>query len=440
MTAQQDVPASTWDETNWKARFFAIWSGQAGSLLGSMLVQFALVWWLTSTTGSATVLAVATLVALLPGIVLGPLAGTLVDRWNRRAIMIVADGIIALATLLLAYLFAIGAVQIWHVYVLMFVRSLGGGFHWPAMQASTSLMVPEKQLSRVAGLNQTLNGLMNIASPPLGALLMTVLPIQAILAIDVVTAAFAIVPLLFISIPQPVRRLTPAGTVGKTSVWVDFREGLRYVWGWPGLLAIIVLGALGNLLFNPAFSLLPILVTDHFGGQAPELGWIEAVAGIGVVTGGLLLSVWGGFKRRVLTMLMGFLGIGAGILVMALAPASAYWLALGGMFIVGAAISMVDGPVMALLQANVEPEMQGRVFTLMVSAVKIASPLSLIIAGPVADWLGVRVWYWIAGVGCLLLGVGACFIPAIINLEKNNNGRVPVEAETPVPVTVPGTG
>jgi DHA3 family macrolide efflux protein-like MFS transporter len=441
MEQQGTLHETRWDEARWKVPFFTIWTGQAFSLLGSMLVQFALVWWLTATTGSATVLAIATLVALAPGIFLGPLVGTLIDRWNRRVVIIVSDAVIALAVVVLAYLFAVDAVEVWHVYVLMFVRSLGGGFHWPAMQASTSLMVPEKQLSRVAGLNQALNGLMNIVAPPLGALLMGVLPIQAILAIDVVTAAVAIAPLLFIRIPQPARRPTPAATADqaepKPSVWTDFGEGLRYVWNWPGLLAIIVMGALVNLLFNPAISLLPILVTDHFGGQAPELGWIEAAAGIGIVVGGLVLSAWGGFKRRILTTLMGIIGIGAGILVMGLAPASAYWLALVGIFIGGMSISMTDGPLMAVLQANVAPEMQGRVFTLLVSAVKIASPLSLLIAGPVADALGVRVWYWVAGVGSLLLGVIGCFIPAIINLEKNNNGRAATEVETPAPVVSP---
>jgi DHA3 family macrolide efflux protein-like MFS transporter len=410
----------------WQASFFTIWTGQAVSLLGSQLVQFALVWWLTELTGSATVLATGTLVGLLPGIVLGPFVGALVDRWNRRIVMVAADSVIALATVGLAYLFAVDAVQIWHIYVIMFIRAMGGGFHWPAMQASTSLMVPEGHLSRVAGLNQALHGVMNILSPPLGALLMGVLPLQGILALDVGTAVFAVAPLFFVQIPQPKRR--PAGKGAEehseqsgSSVWADLRDGLRYVWGWPGLLAVILLGALGNLLFNPAFSLLPILVTEHFGGRAPELGWIEAAGGVGIVLGGLTLSAWGGFRRRILTSLIGFVGIGLGILGMGLAPASAYWLALGAIFVVGVSISMTDGPVMAVIQAKVAPEMQGRVFTLLLSAVKVASPLSLVIAGPVADWVGVRVWYVVAGVGCVLMGVGSFFVPALVHLEDNHN-------------------
>lgn len=151
---------------NWQLPFFTIWSGQAVSLLGSQLVQFALIWWLTKTTGSATVLATASLVGLLPQVLLGPVIGALVDRWNRRLTMIVADSVIALATVALAILFLTEGVQIWHVYLLMFIRAAAGGFHWSSMQASTSLMVLKEHLSRIQGLNQMIQGGLNIASAP----------------------------------------------------------------------------------------------------------------------------------------------------------------------------------------------------------------------------------------------------------------------------------
>jgi DHA3 family macrolide efflux protein-like MFS transporter len=186
----------------WAGRFFTIWIGQAFSLFGSSIVQFALVWWLTQKTGSATVLATATLVALLPQILLGPFAGTLVDRWNRRIIMIVADASIALVTAALVYLFATDQIQVWHIYAAAMIRSLGAAFHQPAMASSTSLMVPNKHLARVAGANQTLQGLINIIAPPLGALLLELYSTQAVLMIDIVTAAIAILPLLFIPIPM----------------------------------------------------------------------------------------------------------------------------------------------------------------------------------------------------------------------------------------------
>jgi len=425
-------------QAKWKIPFFTIWTGQAFSLVGSMLVQFALVWWLTEYTGSATVLATASLVGLLPGIFVGPFAGVLVDRWNRRVVMIVADAIIALATIGLAYLFAAGAVRVWHVYAIMFIRAVAGGFHWPAMEASTSLMVPENHLSRVAGLNQALHGAMNVVSPPLGAFLLSLLPLQAVLMIDVGTAALAVVPLFFTYIPQPRPRPASAeAQEGKPSLWRDLRQGLRYVWGWPGLFAVLVMGAVGNFLFNPAFSLLPLLVTDHFGGQAFHLGWLEATTGIGILLGGLILGAWGGFRRRILTSLMGFVGIGVGILGLGLAPASTFWLALGATFLVGMAIAMTDGPFAAVIQAQVAPDMQGRVFTLMHSLLKAMSPLSLAIAGPVADWLGVRIWYVVGGVACVLMGLGAFFVPAIVYLEDNHNARPACDVETTEAAFVP---
>ena len=187
----------------WRVPFFTIWSGQAFSLLGSQLVGFALVWHLTESTGSATVLATAAMMEWLPRVLLGPLAGTLVDRWNRRVVMLAADSLTAAATAGMMVLGWAGVLELWHIYLLMMVRSVGGAFHFPAMLASTSLMVPEDQLVRVQGLNQLLQGVMNIAAPPLGALLVAILPLHGILGVDIGTAALAVLPLLVVQIPQP---------------------------------------------------------------------------------------------------------------------------------------------------------------------------------------------------------------------------------------------
>ena len=234
------IESPTSKNKSWAAPFFTIWTGQAISLLGSQMVQFALIWWLTKTTESATVLTTATLVGILPTVLLGPFVGALVDRWNRRKIIIFADSGIALATLVLAYLFYIGVVEIWIVYLILFLRALGGGFHGPAMAASTSLMVPDEQLTRIQGINQTMYSGLNIVSAPLGALLLEALSVQGVLAIDVFSALFAIIPLFFIAIPQPeINKLSQKDTLAG-SVWEDILEGLRYVMKWPGLIFIIV--------------------------------------------------------------------------------------------------------------------------------------------------------------------------------------------------------
>ena len=213
----------------WQAPFFAIWTGQAVSLVGSRVLEFALVWWLTELTGSATVLATATLAMVVPQVVLGPIVGAYVDRWNRRLVMIVSDTAVALVALWLAYVFWSDSIAIWHVYVAGFIRTIAGLFQWPAMHASTTLMVPEEHLTRVAGLNQTMQGALNVIGPPLGALLLKVLPFQGIMLMDVGTALLAVVPLLFVRVPQPERAANDTGA--KPSIWEDLREGLRYVAG-----------------------------------------------------------------------------------------------------------------------------------------------------------------------------------------------------------------
>lgn len=401
----------------WMVPFFTIWTGQAFSLLGSQLVQFALVWWLTQATGSAMVLTTATLVGMLPAILLGPFAGALVDRINRRRVMLVADSVVALATLGLAAVNAAGAMELWHIYAAMMIRSLGGTFHWPAMQASTSLMVPKEHLARVAGANQTLHGALNIVCPALGALLVALLPLHSILAIDVGTALVAILPLCFIAIPQPARLLQGAEPIG-TTVWQDMLEGLRYVAGWTGLCLVALMATLINMLFAPAFALLPLVVTRHFGGGAMQLGWLNSAYGVGVVAGGLLLGVWGGFRRRMATSLLGIAGMGVGSLLMGFTPGDALWLAIAAMLVAGVMNPIANGPLSAAVQATVAPEVQGRVFTLLSSAAALVSPLGLLAAGPLAEYVDVQAWFVLAGATCVVMGVGAYFVPPIMRLEE----------------------
>ncbi|MBI2758853.1 MAG: MFS transporter [Chloroflexi bacterium] len=411
--SSQTIPA------NWAIRFFTIWTGQAFSLFGSQLVQFALVWYLTQKTGSATILATATLAAMLPQIILGPFAGAVVDRWSRRLIMILADSFIALSTVGLILLFISGKVQIWQIYVVMALRSLGGAFQFPAMSASTTLMVPNQHLTRVSGMNQTLQGIMSMIAPPAGALLIGVLPTQGVLMIDIATAALAILPLFFISIPQPARQ-PETNLTEKPNLVQDMRAGFSYVRAWPGLMAILFMALIINFLLTPAGSLMPLLVTKYFGKGALEFGLTDTAFGFGFIVGGLLLSIWGGFKRKVTTSLSGIVGVGLGILLVGLAPANAFPLALVGMGIVGITNPLANGPLLALVQSVVREDMQGRVMALIQSAATAMTPLGLLIAGPVADAIGVRFWFWFGGLVCLLMGVGAFFVPAIMDVEKNH--------------------
>jgi len=332
--------------------------------------------------------------------------------------MLVADSTIALASALLGYLFWRDAMQIWHVYAVMAIGAVGGTFHWPAMSASTSLMVPKEQLSRVAGLNQAMQGALSIISPPLGALLVTILPLHGVMAVDVTTAAFAIVPLFFVPIPEPMRRTVEGAS--RPTLWADMREGFEYIWSWAGLRRVMLIAVVLNFLLTPASSLLPLLVTQHFARGAPGLALAESLWGSGVVLGGLLLGVWGGFKRRILTSMLGLVGMGAGALLLGVAPAGAFWVGLSGMALLGLMNPIANGPISAIFQSVIEPDMQGRAFTMIGTACSAMAPVGIAIAGPVADRVGIQSWFVVSGVACVLMATYGLFSPVLMGIEENH--------------------
>jgi len=283
------------------------------------------------------------------------------------------------------------------------------------MAASTTLMVPEKHLTRVSGLNQSIQGVLTIIAPPLGALLMSLLPLHGVMMVDVATALFAVLPLLFLAVPQP--RREHVESIKAMPFLTGVKEGLRFVLSWKGMLILILGASIVKILLQPAFSLIPLLVHDHFGGGAADLSLLEAIAGGGILLGGLALGAWGGFKRKIYTSLMGIIGIGAGSLVMGLAPFNAFWVALIGAFLLGAMISMCDGPLHALLQATVPAQMQGRVFAVLGSLFSLTTPIGLAFAGPLSDLFGVRIWFQMAGILCVVTAGACLFVPALIHIE-----------------------
>ena len=315
----------------------------------------------------------------------------------------------------------------------MFIRSLGGAFHWPAMQATTTLMVPEDKYTQVAGMNQSLQGLANIVAPPLGALFLEILPIEFIMGIDVVTAVLGISPLLVIFIPQPKR--IDDEKVSLSTVLNDLKDGMRFVWGWKGLRYIMFMSMTINLLVNPGFSLLPLVITEHFKGGALELAWIQSANGIGMIMGGLALGAWGGFKKRIVTAMLGVAVSGAGLTVFSLIPVNLFWLGVVVIFIFAFGNSVANGTFFAALQAVVPPQLQGRVFTLIMSMSIGVTPIGYALAGPLADIFGVRIWFLVGGLVFTMIGVVAFFIPTIMNVEEegkeiqsnlNNNIDEPV--------------
>ena len=410
---------------NWALRFIPLWLGQALSLLGSQLVQFAIIWYLTQTTNSATTLAIASMMGLLPQVLLSPFIGTWVDRGSRRLLLIAADSIVALATLVLVVLFASSLVQVWHIYVALFIRAVAGGFHQSAFGASAVLLVPKEHLARVQGFNQALNGGLNIVSAPLGAYLLSVLPMQGILGIDIGTALLAVSILLFIPIPQPGSRSKAPATY-----WQDFRAGFRYIIAWRGLVILLGLVMVINFFYSATEPLTPLLITKHFRGGAGQLGWWLSSFAAGTILGGLLLGVWGGFKRKVVTAQLGLILMGASTAVVGIVPWEQFLLGLIANSVVGFLLPIINGSFGATLQSAIAPDMQGRVFAFIFSAAMLVSPLALMIAGPVADAFGIQLWFLVAGVSCILMGALGFFSSDVMNMEnkaKEEAGHVLTE-------------
>jgi DHA3 family macrolide efflux protein-like MFS transporter len=414
----------------WMKKFLPIWSAQLFSLLGSSLVQFALVWYLTQKTGSAVILTTATLMSVLPEVVLAPFAGALVDRWNRRIVMILSDGATAFFTLILAVLFALNQVQVWEIFVVLFLRSIGGIFQWPAMSSSTSLMVPEEHLSRVAGINQAIRGSLNIVAPPLGALLMSLLAFYQVISIDIITAVIAITPLFFIMVPQPARS-NEASKVNLKVVLKDMEEGFNFMKSWPGLLILAGVAAFINLVLVPTDSLMPLLVTQYFKKGVWELSLLDSVMGIGIVVGGVLLGIWGGFKNKVVTSMFGVMGIGLGIMLVGIVPAGLFPLAVAGVALFGFMMPMANGPMQALMQSKVPPEIQGRVMSFVSSICAAMMPVGLLISAPVVKATSLQTWFWVSGAVTILLGLSGFFIPHVLELDRAKM-KVEVVEEEPV--------
>jgi len=397
----------------WFGRFAAVWSGQTLSLIGSKLGGFALVWWLTVETGSATALAAASTALFLPRILLRPIAGVCVDRWSRRWVILISDAFVALFSLWLAVLFWRGAMELWHVYLIVAARAIGGAFHEPAMSASTIHLVPEKHLSRLSGVNHTLQGGLNLAGPLLGALAVSVMPLHNIMLIDVATALFAIVPLFFLSIPQPGR----TEEVRRASIWRNMADAVRYIRSVPGLALMIVASALGNGLITPTGSFYPLLATEYFSGGAFHLAGLQSGWAVGYVLGGMLFTLWSRFHRRTTTIYVAAAFQGLGMLLIAFAPPTGIVLATVGMFVTGLMNTYYNAPSGPLFQANIPPELQGRVFSLVGTLCYAAYPIGLWVETAVVERFGVHPVLFL-GAGFLVLCGGLAIVPSIRNLEE----------------------
>ena len=380
-------PAGMDPGPGWKWRFWSIFAGQALSLTGSAITQFVLIWWITDTTGDLGALATAGLVALLPQALLGPLGGTFADRYNRRMLMIVSDLLSAFCIVVVIALFLSGRIALWHIYTAMFVRSAATAFQMPAASASEAMLVPRHFLPRVAGLNQTLMGVVTVAAAPLGALAIAAMPVGKALWIDVGTALLGIAPLLAFAIPQ--HPLSRSGT----GIWTEFCEGIGVVWQDARLRRIYALLTAVVLVIMPTFMLLPLLVKQHFGGGAQQVAMLESLGGAGMIAGGAIVAII--VPRRLVSwILWGFSLSCATLALTALMPSGLFWLAAIFWALSGLLFILGDAPFTALIQATVPNQLQGRVLGLLATLMGLAAPIGLLIAAPLGALIGVR-WLFV---------------------------------------------
>ncbi len=358
--------------------FMRLWLGQAVSISGSGMTGFALGVHTYQQTGSATFFALITLFTTLPGILISPLAGMVVDRLNRRQVMILSDTGSALTTLTLALLFSVGHLELWHIYLLMSISSICNGFQFPALQAAITQLVPKEFYSRASGMMQMSRGMQFIVSPVLAGSLMGIIGIPGILIVDLVTFFFGIGMLLGIHIPS----LDPAQSEGGSPGWVtQIMDGVHYLIGRPSMLVLIGVIAVGNLMIG----FLIVLVAPMILAFTTEtvLGVMNSLSALGMMVGSILVSVKGLPKSLIPSLFLFMMISGVGLAAMG------FWThplpITVACFLFFLAMPFVNACQETIWRRKIEIDMQGRVFALTRMIVASASTLAFIIAGPLAD-------------------------------------------------------
>ncbi len=394
---------------DWKQTFKIILGGQIFSLVGSAAAQFALVWYLTIRTGSPFILAIAGICAFLPQAVLGPFAGTWVDRVSRRKVMIAADSFVALVSLIMMIAALSGEPPVWLVFVIIFLRAIGSVFHAPALQASIPMIVPERYIEKMSGFNQLVFSGSNMLGPVLGALLFSLFSISGAMLLDVAGAVFAVGTLLMVQIPNPPPE-------PRKHIFAEMKEGVaairdNYVlrrMAWPMLLAV--------LFYYPVASFFPLMVNGYFDKTAWHSSLVEAVFAAGMLTASLVIGIRGGMKNKFIQMSLAIFALGIFLLLSGILPPDGfYWFVIFSAFL-GMMGSFFWLAFIVHVQTTIKPGVMGRVITLMTSLMSLAIPFGLFLAAPFAETMGVTSWFMISGVFIMaagLLGLGLARIPEV---------------------------
>jgi len=359
--------------------FIIILLGQLASMIGSGLIGFALSVWIYDQTGQATPFAMTALFSTLPRILLSPIAGAISDRWNRKRIMLISDSLSGLLTLATAFLLLTSQMEIWVVYVISFFGSVFASFQQPAYSASIVMLVPKDQLTRANSMIQMGQALETILTPILAGALFTTIGMQGIILIDFVTYLIALLTLIFVVIPQPEQI---EAREGRFALGRDIAFGWRYLAERRGLLGMLLYFTGVNFFANLCAVMIGPLVLSF--GAATNLGVAQSVMGLGMLGGSLLMSVWGGPKKKKINAVIGFIFLSAlGFLVAGFQPALGFVSV--GVFILMFFIPFASGPSSAIFAAKVAPDVQGRVFATRSMVAQSMMPLAFILSGILAD-------------------------------------------------------
>lgn len=401
-------------DSDWKLRYWIIFIGQSLSLLGSSLTQFVLMWWITDKTGSISYLAIAGMAALLPQALLSPLGGVLADRYHRRLIMIISDAVSAICMVALIFLFLSDNIELWHAFVMMTIRGAMQAFQSPASAASTAMLVPRSFVTRAAGFNQMLQGITLVASAPLGAFAISIIPLGWALSIDVITAILAIVPLFIFTIPQ-VRENKSLNSLGK--IKTEFVEGFSLVWNNPGLRRLYLLLGCVVLIVMPSYTFVPLLVKEYFQGGAREVAIMEGLAGIGMLLGGVIMAIIAP-KRKIVWILIGSTFTCLSLSFVAFTSSTLFWVAAIWWLVNGITFIFLNVPLTALLQTTVPNQFQGRVLSLLNTIMALAGPIGLALATPLGEVIGIRWLFVVVGIGGSIISLFGFLSPSLRKLDR----------------------
>jgi len=370
--------------------YLFFWSGQLFSLLGSTIVQFVIIWWITIETEDLTIISVASFFSFLPQFIFGPLAGVFTDRWNRKLMIALSDFFQAITTLSLVLLFLFDIQQIGMIILINSIRGLFQGFHWPAVNAIIPLMIPKKHLSRMNAINYIFTGLVNTMGPVIAGTLLLILPIDQILWVDILTFLFAITPLLLIRIPP----LPKKEKIRKEkSYFGEFKIGLKAIKIVPGLLTLLFVATILNFLGTPFSTLMIFFVEVTHFGTVENTAFVLASIQAGMFVGAIIVVIKKVWKKKILIIFLGIFVGEIGHLILALAPSRNFTIISIGGFIFAFIVPFVNTMFLTILQTVIPPDKQGRVMSNVITIVTLVSPLGMIISGPIAQVIGIEVLF-----------------------------------------------